>query len=131
VFNTLAQEQNYLSSVIWMIKADVARTQATRKVENIAFIGTMHIFPGTDHSRKNFPLIGKIDPAVSTYTYPFFLMSRSTGLKIIRTDTAIFRYRPVNYVSRSCDYTMYMFSSTAVVNFKTHCQRDFSGGGGH
>ncbi|MDX6022210.1 glucosyltransferase domain-containing protein [Scandinavium sp. V105_16] len=122
VFNTLNRDQQYLSSVMWMIKADVARVKATQEVKNISFIGTLVIVPDTAHARNNFPLVTEIRPAISKYTYPYFLMERSTGLKAIRADASIVYFRPEKYVSKSCDYTLYMVNSTAVVNFNTLCQ---------
>ncbi|WP_159564756.1 glucosyltransferase domain-containing protein [Budvicia diplopodorum] len=118
IFNTMIKEQDYLSSVAWMIKADLSRV---RDVENVTFLSVLRTFPDTTNSRQAFPLIDAVSPAVSSYTYPYFFQSRNVGLPIIKPTSEIRSYRPAEYISKNCDYRLFTYQKTAVVDFSDGC----------
>lgn len=118
VFNTMKKEQDYLSSVMWMIKADLARTGGA---ENVAFLSVLQRFPDTGIAKKSFPLIEAVRPAVPTYTYPYFFQNRATSLPIVKLTPEMAEFKPEAFISQSCDYRLYLYRTTAIVDFTPRC----------
>jgi hypothetical protein len=118
VFNTVIKEQDYLSSVVWMVKTDLQKMSG---LEHVTFINSFTGYPGTQNSRQVFPLINAITPAVPRYTYSSFFLSRNKGLTIIKPSAMLYHLPPDALITESCDYRLFRSGATAVIDFRTGC----------